>query len=73
MVSSSKPVIIGNCLSVKTESDHSNYSQQYLRRLLRMGRLAGSKLGQVWLVEMETLEAYLFRVGNSQDRRFGPK
>jgi hypothetical protein len=73
MVSSSKPVVIGNCLFVKIASEHSGFSQQYLRRLLRMGRLAGSKLGQVWLVEMETLEAYLFRVGNSQDRRFGPK
>ena len=73
MVSNSIPFVFDNCISVKAAAEYSGYSQQYLRRLLRMGRLAGSKLGQVWLVEMGTLEVYLSRVGNSQDRSFSPK
>ncbi|MBW8012267.1 MAG: helix-turn-helix domain-containing protein [Chloroflexi bacterium] len=70
---SSKPVILVNIISVKAAAEYSGYSSQYLRRLLRLGKLAGLKLGQVWLIEMESFEWYLSEVENSQDHRFGPK
>ncbi len=61
-----------NHISVKAASLYSGYSQQYLRRLLRGGRLASIKLGQLWLVDRKSFDAYLKKVGKSQDRRFGP-
>jgi hypothetical protein len=35
------------------------YDFQYLRRLLRAGKLAGIKVGQVWLISLASLSAYI--------------
>ena len=34
-------------LSVKAAAEYSGYNGQYLRRLLRAGRLDGTRIGQV--------------------------
>ncbi len=73
LLQSSKPVILDNILSVKTAAEYSGYSPQYLRRLLRIGKLPGLKLGQMWLIEMKSFEKYISEARNSQDHRFGPK
>lgn len=73
MPSASKPVVLDNYLSVKAAAEYSDYSHQYLRRLLRLGKLAGLKLGQLWLIEMDSFEGYLTQAGNSRDNRFAPK
>jgi len=70
---SSNPVILDNKISVKAAAQYSGYASQYLRRLLRLRKLTGFKVGQVWLIEMESFERYLSEVENSQDHRFGPK
>ena len=67
------PDVFNNCISVKAASFHSGYNLQYLRRLLRDGRLTGLKLGQTWLIDMRTFEAYLAKVQQTNDQRFGPK
>jgi len=59
MSGNSKPFVLENCLSVKAAAEYSGYNQQYLRRLLRLEKLAGVKLGQVWLIKMVSLESYL--------------
>ena len=73
MDSNTFPDVLNNLLSVKAESLCSGYSQQYLRRLLRLEKLADIKLGQLWLIEMESFENYLVEAGDSEDHRFGPK
>ena len=67
------PYVINNCISVKAAAFHSGYNAQYLRRLLRNGRLIGVKLGQTWLIDKRTLEAYLENANHTKDKRFGPK
>jgi len=67
------PVVLNNLISVKEAAECSGYSLQYVRRLLRTGKLAGQKLGQVWLIQMESFEVYLANAKSSQDHRFGPK
>lgn len=67
------PIVFNNCISVNAAAEYSGYNQQYLRRLLRLGKLAGLKLGQLWLIELESLECYLVKAGNSKDHRFGSK
>jgi excisionase family DNA binding protein len=70
---SSIPGVINNCLSVKDAAFHSGYNMQYLRRLLRDGRLFGLKLGQTWLIDKNMFEAYLEKAHQTDDKRFGSK
>jgi hypothetical protein len=49
------------------------HSLQYSRRLLRLGKLEGLKIGQIWLIDMAYFEAYLAQANDSSDQRFGPK
>ena len=44
-------VVVTNHITVKAAAEFSGYSLQYLRRLLRDGKLAGLKIGQVWHLE----------------------
>jgi len=67
------PTLVINCISVKDAAYHSGYNIQYLRRMLRTGALKGIKIGQMWLIDKRTFEAYLKYVTNTQDKRFGPK
>ena len=73
MLSLLKPFVLDSCISVKEAAEYSGYSSQYLRRLLRLGKLAGLKLGHLWLIEMDSFEAYLANAKCSNDHRFGPK
>ena len=66
-------IIYGRYLTVKAAAEHYSYNKQYLRRLLRAGRLEGAKIGQVWLVKLASLEAHLRSRRMEQDRRFGPQ
>jgi excisionase family DNA binding protein len=60
-------------LSVKAAAEAFGYNGQYLRRLLRAGRLQGVKIGQVWLIKIASLEAHLHKGYLAQDGRFGPQ
>jgi len=66
-------VVMDRHLSVKAAAEHLGYSEQYLRRLLRAGRLEGVKIGQVWLIKLAALEQHLQQGQTAQDRRFGPQ
>jgi hypothetical protein len=65
--------LINNHTSVKVASTLSGYSIQYIRRLLRHDRLVGIKIGQIWLVEIDSLYDYLNQALKSADQRFSPK
>lgn len=67
------PFVFTNCISVQAAAFHCGYNVQYLRRLLRDGRLTGMKLGQNWLIDKGTFEAYLENAQKNSDKRFGPK
>ncbi len=60
-------------LSVKAASEHFGYNGQYLRRLLRGGRVEGVKIGQVWLIKLASLEQHRRRGQTVKDRRHGPR
>ena len=67
------PIVFKNCISVKAAAFHSCYNVQYMRRLLRDGRLSGMKLGQTWLIDKRTFEDYMENANQKKDKRFGPK
>jgi excisionase family DNA binding protein len=60
-------------ISIQAAAEVTGYNRQYLRRLLRAGKLAGIKIGQVWLIRMASLETYLNRAEQTVDHRCGPK
>ncbi len=65
--------LIVNHISVQAATEISGYNAQYLRRLLRAGKLDGMKVGQVWLIDLVSLETYLDLAVRSNDLRCGPK
>jgi len=66
-------VLINRHLTVQAAAGITGYNIQYLRRLLRFGTLQGCKIGQMWLIDMESLETYLQHVESTTDRRCGPR
>jgi len=66
-------LVIINHVSVKTAATSSGYSIQYIRRLLRNGRLTGLKVGQVWLIVIEFINEHLNHALKSMVQRFRPK
>jgi len=66
-------ILISRHLTVLAAADATGYNIQYQRRLLRSGRLEGIKIGQVWLIDIESLAAYLDYVETTSDRRCGPR
>ena len=65
--------ILNNFISVSSASRLTGYSLQYLRRLLRAGRLQGVKIGQVWLISVLSLERHLQQAANTNDQHFCPR
>ena len=65
------PDVVNNHISVQVAAEFSGYSLQYLRWLLHCGKLVGLKIGQVLLIEKAAFEAYLEKVIQAVDRRFG--
>jgi hypothetical protein len=65
--------VIVNHVSVEAATEISGYNAQYLRRLLRAGILKGVKVGQVWLIDLVSLQNYFSCALSSNDVRCGPK
>jgi excisionase family DNA binding protein len=65
--------VLDNHMSIQVAAEYSGYNLQYLRRIVRKGEVEGVKVGQVWLVNLASLDAYLKRVQNTDDRRYGPR
>ncbi len=65
--------VLDKHLSVKAAAKTFGYNEQYLRRLLRAGRLEGTRIGQVWLIRLASLEAHLRKAQMSKDQRWGPQ
>ncbi len=65
--------VLNNHISVKAAAAFSGYSLQYLRRLLRNGKLDGVKIGQLWLIDKFTLDTYIEDSKNIDDGRYGPQ
>ena len=69
----SSGVVLENYMSIDAAAEYSGYNPQYFRRLLRRGVIEGTKVGQVWLVSIASIDAYLAQIRDSRDRRFGPR
>jgi hypothetical protein len=69
----SNGIILEKYITVQAAVEVSGYNTQYLRRLLRAERLDRIKVGQMWLIKLESLKSYIERAGQVNDRRLGPR
>ena len=66
-------ILLEKFITVQAAAEVTGYCSQYLRRLLRAGKLEGVKVGQVWLIKMSSLGAHLKRTEATGDHRYGPR
>ena len=59
--------------SVKEASEKSGYNEEYLRRLIRQGRIEAVKIGPAYLIRVESLEEYVAGTQDANDARTGPR
>jgi hypothetical protein len=52
-------ILINGHLTVQAADDVTGYIIQYLRRMVRSGVLRSIKIGQLWWIDMQSLETYL--------------
>ena len=60
-------------ISVKQAAELSGYNEEYVRRLLRTGKVGGRKFVTVWQVNQHSLMSYLEASEESQDQRRSPR
>ena len=60
-------------LTVQQAAKLSGYHAEYLRIIVRAGKLVAHKFGSVWAISKKSLLSYLQTAEKSDDRRQGPK
>ncbi len=58
----------GDLVTVAEEAARSGYTEQHLRRLVRVGKVRGKKYGRDWLLSARSVDEY-----RATDPRPGPK
>ena len=69
----SSGVVLDTHMSMQAAAEYTGYNIQYLRRIVRAGHISGLKVGPVWLVEIDSVDAYLKDIRHKNDRRYGPR
>ncbi len=60
-------------ITTKEAAQITGYHEEYLRTLIRDGKVKGQKFGPIWQVSKRSLLDYLGRAKKSLDKRHGPK
>jgi excisionase family DNA binding protein len=63
----------GEWLTVTEAAKISGYHPEYIRELIRDGKIIAKKFSIVWMVNRESILSYLEKARNSDDRRYTPK
>jgi excisionase family DNA binding protein len=60
-------------LSIEEASELTRYNREYIRRLIRDGKVEAVKFGTIYVINKESMLAYAKSAGTSDDERTGPK
>jgi excisionase family DNA binding protein len=60
-------------LSVREAAERTGYHPEYLRRLIRRGKIEAERFGSMYLIRADSLERYVQEMNQSDDARAGPK
>ncbi len=64
---------IEDYITIEEAIRSTGYTDQYLRRMAKEGRILALKWGHLWMLHRASLQEYLQRAENTGDRRFGPR
>jgi excisionase family DNA binding protein len=59
--------------SIQEASEKTGYNPEYLRRLVRTGKLEHAKIGRVILIRVSSLAAYIAEMDALNNNRTGPR
>lgn len=59
--------------TIKEASEKTGYNEEYLRRLIRQGKLESEKIGPFYFIRAESLEKFMAEIQKSDDARTGPR
>lgn len=59
--------------SIKEASKKTGYNEEYLRRLIRRGKIEAVRIGPAYLIRVSSLDRYLKEMQLSGDARMGPR
>lgn len=62
-----------NWITVHDACQMTGYNAEYLRRLIRNGKVKARKVSIVWVVDQASLLGYVSQNQETTDRRRGPK
>jgi hypothetical protein len=60
-------------ITIQDACNISGYNAEYIRRMIRNGKLKAQKVSIVWIVDKESLLNYISQDQEKSDRRRGPK
>lgn len=60
-------------ITITEASEATGYEVNYLRKVMRQGKIAGQKKGLMWWVDKDSLQAYVTLMQTLGNQRFSPK
>jgi excisionase family DNA binding protein len=60
-------------VSIKEASQMTGYNEEYLRRLIRQGKLEAVRVGPIYLIRLSDLRRYVEEMAGTADGRAGPR
>jgi excisionase family DNA binding protein len=66
-------VEVDHWITTREAAEISGYHVNYVRRLIRRGKIEAEKKGAMWWVDWDSLRAYVEDSQAKDDGRFGPK
>ena len=65
--------MLENWITIQDACQMTGYNAEYLRRLIRNGKVKAQKVSIVWVVDQVSLQEYISLNQDTTDRRRGPK
>lgn len=66
-------IFVANFVLVAQAVEHSNYSVEHIRYLVRNEFVRGQKIGRIWLVDLADLQRYEQTMTDAGSTKFTPK
>lgn len=60
---------MGNLVLIRQALEHSKYTPDHTRYLIRHKLVVGQKIGAIWLIDLESLQAYERQIQAQNPRR----
>ncbi len=60
-------------IDIRLASELSGYNSDYLRRVMRQGKIAAEKRGTMWWIDRDSLRAYVATVEALGTKKFDPR